>query len=65
MMLWMSFARWSATAGSLLITKRIYVRGHWTPLVTLKRRYPWRSVWRGVWPRPPLPETPPSLRDPY
>jgi hypothetical protein len=49
-MLWLSFALWSSSSGSVLVARRLYARGRWTPFVRLKRRYPWRSVWRGVWP---------------
>jgi hypothetical protein len=55
--LWLSFARWSSSAGCVLLCQRIYVRGHWTPFVTVRRRYPWRSFWFGVWPEPLKPVT--------
>lgn len=38
-------------AGSLFCWSRIYVGGKWTPFVWMCRRYPWASVWRGVWPK--------------
>jgi len=39
-MLWISFDRWSSSAGDYLIATRIYWRGYrWTPFVRLRWRY--------------------------
>jgi hypothetical protein len=45
-MIWMSFARWSASAGMFFVFKRIYRKGRWTPFVKVKKRY---KTWLGYW----------------
>lgn len=49
-MIWISFAKWSGSSGSVFRLERIYLRGRWTPVITVRVRYPLRSFWRGVWP---------------
>lgn len=37
-MIWLSFARWSALAGPIVIMRRLYWRGRWTPVVRVYSR---------------------------
>lgn len=37
--IFLSLARWSSSSGSWFIYDRIYVRGRWTPFVTVRLRY--------------------------
>jgi len=37
-MYWISFGRWSSAAGRRFIMERIYVKGHWTPFVRVRKR---------------------------
>ena len=49
-MYWLSFAKWSSAHGAVFTQLRLNCQGEWTPIVYVRRRYPWRSFWRGVWP---------------
>ncbi len=42
----------SCGGGSLFSWTRLYIDGRWSPFVLFERRYPWRSIWRGSWPKP-------------
>lgn len=35
-MIWLSFARWSCSVGPVVIFRRIYFRGKWTPFVRVQ-----------------------------
>lgn len=38
-MIWLSFGKWNRSAGDIFTRERIYIKGKWTPFVTVKRRY--------------------------
>lgn len=52
---WIAFGQWSQAFGSVFARERWYGAPFgfsWTPIVFVSRRYPWRSFYRGVWPKP-------------
>jgi hypothetical protein len=60
-MYWFSFAEWSNAAGIFFVSERLYtLRGSWTPVVKVSKRYP---SWFGYFRKSTLAVQPDRLND--